>query len=62
MSLSHRQRHQLHRIDTALHRSDPQLTAMLGIFGRLSAGEAMRAWEQVPATRQSIRQVGAERR
>ncbi len=36
MSLSHRQQHQLHRIETGLLRSDPQLTAMLGVFGRLS--------------------------
>ena len=43
MSLSHRQQHQLHRIETGLLRSDPQLAAMLGVFGRLSAGEAMPA-------------------
>ena len=55
MSLSHHQRHQLHRIEAGLLRSDPQLTTMLGIFGRLSAGEAIPAWEQVPSRRQSIR-------
>ena len=43
MSLSHHQQHQLHRIETGLLRSDPQLTAMLGIFGELSAGQAMPA-------------------
>ncbi len=59
MSLSHRQQHQLHRIETGLLRSDPQLTAMLGIFGRLSAGEVMTAWEQVPSRQQSIRQAAA---
>jgi len=57
MSLSHHQQHQLHRIETGLLRSDPQLTAMLGIFGRLSAGEAMPAWEQVPSRRRSIQQA-----
>ena len=57
MSLSHHQQHQLHRIEAGLLRSDPQLTKMLGIFGRLSAGEAIPAWEQVPSRRQSIRQA-----
>ena len=59
MSLSHRQQHQLHRIETGLLRSDPRLTAMLGVFGRLSAGEAMPAREQMPSRRQSIRQAAA---
>jgi hypothetical protein len=57
MGLSHHQQHQLHRIETGLLRSDPQLTAMLGMFGRLSAGEAMPAWEQVTSRQQSIRQA-----
>jgi hypothetical protein len=59
MSLIHRQQHQLHRIETGLLRSDPQLTAMLGVFGRLSAGEVMPAREQMPSRRQSIRQAAA---
>jgi hypothetical protein len=59
MSLSHYQEHQLHRIETGLLRSDPQLTAMLGIFGKLSAGEAMPAWDQVPTRQQSIRRAAA---
>jgi hypothetical protein len=59
MSLSRRQQHQLHRIETGLLRSDPQFTAMLGIFGRLSAGEALSAWEQVPSRQHSIRQAAA---
>ena len=59
MSLSHHQQHQLHRIETGLLRSDPQLTAMLGIFGKLSAGQAMPFWEQVPARRDRIRQAAA---
>ena len=60
MIRSHHQQHQLQRIETGLLRSDPQLTAMLGIFGKLSAGQAMPAWEQVPATRRDrIRQAAA---
>jgi hypothetical protein len=59
MSLNHRQQYQLHRIKTGLLRSDPQLTAMLGIFGRLCAGEAMPAREQMPTRHQSIRQAAA---
>ena len=59
MSLSHRQQHQLHRIETSLLRSDPQLTAMLGVFGRLSAGEVMPAREQMPSRHHSIRQAAA---
>lgn len=38
MSLSHRQQHQLYRIEADLLQSDPQLAAMLGVSGRLSAG------------------------
>ena len=59
MSLSHHQQHQLHRIETGLLRADPQLAAMLGIFGKLSAGQAMPSWEQVPARRDRIRQAAA---
>jgi predicted membrane-bound mannosyltransferase len=59
MSLSHRQQHQLHRIQTGLLRSDPQLTAMLGVFGRLSAGQAMPAWEQVSTRQHRIWQAAA---
>lgn len=57
MSLSHYQRHQLYRIETGLLRTDPQLAAMLGIFGRLSAGQAMPSWEQVLTRRDRIRQA-----
>jgi Protein of unknown function (DUF3040) len=41
MSLSHHQRHQLHRIETGLLRGDPQLASMLGTFGLLFADQAM---------------------
>jgi hypothetical protein len=53
MSLTHRERHQLYRIESGLLRSDPQLTAMLAVFARLSAGQRMPAREQV-ATWQRI--------
>ena len=59
MILSHHQQHQLQRIETGLLRSDPQLTAMLGIFGKLSAGQTMPAWEQVPTRRDRIQQTAA---
>ena len=59
MSLSHHQQHQLHRIQTGLLRADPQLAAMLGIFGRLSASQAMPAWEQVPTRRDRVRHAAA---
>ena len=59
MIRSHHQQHQLQRIETGLLRSDPQLTAMLGIFGRLSAGQTMPAWEQVPTRRDRIQRAAA---
>ena len=59
MSLSHHQQHQLHHIETGLLRADPQLAEMLGIFGKLSAGQAMPSWEQVPTRRDRVRQAAA---
>ena len=59
MSLSHHHQRQLHRIETGLLWADPQLAAMLGIFGKISAGQAMPAWEQVPARRDRVRQAAA---
>ena len=59
MSLSHHQQRQMYRIEAGLLRADPQLAAMLGIFGKLSAGQAMPAWEQVPARRDRVRQAAA---
>jgi len=41
MSLNYRQQRQLQRIESLLLRSDPQLAAMLAMFGRLSAGQRM---------------------
>jgi hypothetical protein len=57
MSLSHRHQDQLHLIQVGLLRSDPQLAARLSIFGRLSAGQAMPAWEQVSSRHDRIRQA-----
>jgi hypothetical protein len=59
MGLSHRHRDQLHCIETGLLRSDPQLTAMLSVFGKLSAGDVMPAWEQMPTRQHTIRRAAA---
>jgi hypothetical protein len=47
MNVPYRQRRRLRRIDRALRRSDPGLAAMLSIFARLNADEAIPAWEQL---------------
>ena len=57
MRLNYRQRCQLHRIEARLLRSDPRLAAMLGVFGRLSAGQHMPAWEQEITRKDRIRQA-----
>jgi Protein of unknown function (DUF3040) len=59
MSLSHHHQDQLHLIQAGLLRSDPQLAARLTMFGRLSAGQAMPAWEQVSCGHDRIRQAAA---
>jgi hypothetical protein len=59
MSPSRHHQHQLHLIEVGLLRSDPQLAARLSVFGRLSAGQAMPAWEQVASRRDRIRQAAA---
>ena len=59
MSLSYHQQRQLHRIESGLLRADPQLAAMLGIFGKISAGQAMPSWEQVPTRPDRVRQAAA---
>ena len=59
MSLSHHHQNQLHLIQAGLLRSDPQLAARLSIFGRLCAGEAMPAWEQLSSRQDRIRQAAA---
>ena len=59
MSLSHHQQRQLHRIESGLLGADPQLAAMLFIFAKLAAGQAMPSWEQVPGRRDRVRQAAA---
>ena len=59
MSLNHHHQRQLYRIQAGLRRADPQLAAMLGIFGKLSAGQAMPPWEQVPTRRDRARAAAA---
>ena len=59
MSLSHHHQNRLHLIQAGLLRSDPQLAARLSIFGRLSASQAMPAWEQVSSRHDRIRQAAA---
>jgi Protein of unknown function (DUF3040) len=59
MSLSHHHQRQLYRIESSLLGADPQLAEMLGIFGKLSAGQAMPSWEQVPTRRDCVRQATA---
>jgi hypothetical protein len=59
MSLNHCQRHQLHRIEARMLRSDPQLAEMLRVFGRLSAGQRMPTWEHVATRPDRIRQAAA---
>jgi hypothetical protein len=59
MSLSPHHQNQLHLIEASLLRSDPQLAARLSVFGRLCAGQAMPAWEQVSGRHDRIRQAAA---
>ena len=46
MSTSHRQQRQLRRMAARLRRSDPDLDAMFGIFGRLYRDEKLAACER----------------
>jgi len=59
MSLSPHHQNQLHLIEAGLLRSDPQLAARLSVFGRLFAGQAMPAWEQVSGRHDRIGQAAA---
>ena len=59
MSLNHHHQRQLHRIESGLLGADPQLAEMLGIFGKISAGQAMPSWEQVTTRRDRVRQAAA---
>jgi hypothetical protein len=60
MSLNHRQQRQLYRIEARLRRSEPHLAAMLTVFGRLSAGQCLPAWEQVSSRRDPIGQAATQ--
>lgn len=46
MSTSRRQQRQLRRMAARLRRSDPDLDAMFGIFGKLYRGQELAACEQ----------------
>ena len=59
MRLSRHHQRPLYRIETGLLGADPQLAAMPGIFGKISAGQAMPARERVPARRDRARQAAA---
>jgi hypothetical protein len=59
MSLNRRQRHQLHRIEARLLRSDPRLGAKLRVFGKLVAGQRMPFREHIATRRDRIRQAAA---
>jgi len=48
MTLSYRQQRQLHLIEATVHRSDPHLDAMFGIFGRLYPGQHLPDGERLP--------------
>ena len=48
MSLSYRQERQLRLLEAGLIRSDPYLASIMGIFGRLYAGQRMPCWEHMP--------------
>jgi hypothetical protein len=51
MSLSARERHALHAIEERLTGSDPSLASRLGMFTRLTSGEAMPIHEKICAGR-----------
>jgi hypothetical protein len=59
MSLNYRQLRQLQRTESLLLRSDPQLAAMLAMFGRLAAGQRMPVREQAATRLDRIRQAAA---
>jgi hypothetical protein len=59
MSLDYHQQRQLHRIESRLLQSDPQLAAKLAMFGRLSAGQRMPVREQAATRLDRIRQAAA---
>jgi Protein of unknown function (DUF3040) len=59
MSLGNREQRQLRRIETELLRSDHDLAAMLGMFGRLHDAQSMPAREQAPCRHGRVSGVAA---
>jgi Protein of unknown function (DUF3040) len=59
MSLNYHQQRQLDSIESRLLRSDPQLAAMLAMFGRLCAGQRMPVREHAATRLDRVRQAAA---
>jgi Protein of unknown function (DUF3040) len=59
MSINYAERHQLHRIESRLFRSDPHLAAMLAVFDRLCDGQCLPAQEQLATRQGRIRRSAA---
>jgi Protein of unknown function (DUF3040) len=59
MSINYAERHQLHRIESRLFRSDPHLAAMLAVFDRLCDGQCLPAREQLATRQGRIRRSAA---
>jgi len=59
MSLNYHQQRQLDSIESRLLRSDPQLAAMLAMFGRLCAGQRMPPREPAATRLDRVRQAAA---
>jgi len=59
MSINHAERHQLHRIESRLFRSDPHLAAMLAVFDRLCDGQCLPGREQLATSEGRIRHSAA---
>jgi hypothetical protein len=49
MTVHNTYKRELRLIEFGLLRSDPRLSAQLNVFCRLTAGQGMPAWEQVPS-------------
>jgi Protein of unknown function (DUF3040) len=59
MSLNFAERHQLHRMERRLLRSDPHLAGMLVVFTRLCDGQVLPAREQLAIRAGRIRRPAA---
>lgn len=57
MSLNRRQEHKLRAIEADLFRSDPELGAMFGMFGRLYPDRDMPSEEHVPVSQARSRRA-----